>query len=118
MSHPTAKRISLDDWARGEAIPFALDSTESLYAAIDRLVAAIDESVALLGFGEPMHGETDFLVLRNRLFQRLVEAHGYRAIAIESSFPRAQVVNEYVAGRGARSYEDIQDSGFSHGFGR
>lgn len=31
---------------------------------------------------------------------------------------RARVVNEYVAGRGAASYEAVQDTGFSHGFGR
>jgi erythromycin esterase-like protein len=31
----------------------------------------------------------------NRLFQPLVEAHGYSAVAIKSSFPRTRVVNEY-----------------------
>ena len=54
------------------------------------------DSVELIGFGEPMHGAAEFLVLRNRLFQRLVEAHGFTAIAIESSFTRARVVNEYL----------------------
>ena len=72
----------------------------------------------LLGFGEALHGGEDILILRNRLFQRLVETHGYSAIAIESSFPRARVVNEYIAGRGPASYEAVQDTGFSHGFGR
>src|SRR5207248_5564457 len=43
--------------------------------------------------------------------------HGYTAIAIESSFPRAHIVNEYVAGRGPAAYDAVQDSGFSHGFG-
>jgi erythromycin esterase-like protein len=57
-------------------------------------------------------------MLRNRLFQRLVETHGYSAIAIESSFPRAHIVNDHVAGRGPASYEAVQDTGFSHGFGR
>ena len=57
-------------------------------------------------------------MLRNRLFQRLVETHGYSAIAIESSFPRARAVNDYVAGRGPASYEALQEVGFSHGFGR
>src|SRR5439155_4051044 len=47
-----------------------------------------------------------------------VEAYGYSAIAIESSFPRAHLVNAYLAGRGPTSYEAVQDSGFSHGFGR
>lgn len=47
------------------------------------------DPVELLGFGEALHGGEDILIFRNRLFQRLVEVHGYSAIAIESSFPRA-----------------------------
>jgi erythromycin esterase len=82
------------------------------------VIASLGDSVELLGFGEALHGGKDILILRNRLFQRMVEAHGYSAIAIESSFPRARVVNEYVVGRGPASYEAVQDSGFSHGFGR
>ncbi len=78
--------------------------------------------MALLGFGEALHGGEDILILRNRLFQRLVEAHGYSAIAIESSFPRACSVNAYVAGArelpGPATYAAVQDAGFSHGFGR
>ena len=83
------------------------------------MVAAIGDSVELVGLGEPTHGAGEFLVLRNRLFQRLVEAHGFTAIAVESSFPRARIVNEYVSGADSpASYEDIEDAGFSHGFGR
>src|SRR5437763_9635138 len=55
---------------------------------------------------------------RTRLLQPLVQSHAYSAIAIESSFPRAHLVNEYLAGRGPASYEAVQDTGFSHGFGR
>jgi erythromycin esterase-like protein len=87
-------------------------------AAMDMVIASLGDSVELLGLGEALHGGEDILILRNRLFQRLVEAHGYSAIAIESSFPRARVVNEYVAGRGPASYEAVKDNGFSHGFGR
>lgn len=72
----------------------------------------------MLGFGEALHGGEDILILRNRLFQLLVEAHGYSAIAIESSFPRARVVNQYISGHSPESYEAVQDIGFSHGFGR
>jgi len=81
-------------------------------------MAALGDPVELLGFGEALHGGEDILMLRNPLFGRLVEAHGYSAIAIESSFPRAHVVNEYVAGRGPSAYEAVQETGFSHGFGR
>ena len=113
MPHAT-----LDQWMQEEAIPFSLDSFESYDAAIDRVIASLDTSVELLGFGEALHGGEDILVLRNRLFQRLAEAHGYTAIAIESSFPRGRITNDYVAGRGPESYEAVQDTGFSHGFGR
>jgi erythromycin esterase len=109
---------TLDDWILHEAIPFSFDSAETFNASIDKVIDSLDDSVELLGFGEALHGGEDILMLRNRLFQRLVEAHGYSAIAIESSFPRARVVNEYIAGRGPASFEAVQDIGFSHGFGR
>ena len=113
MMHAT-----LEDWIRQEAIPFSVDSSETFNVAVDRVVASLGDSMELLGFGEALHGGEDILMLRNRLFQRLVEEHGYSAIAIESSFPRAHVVNEYVAGRGPASYDALQDTGFSHGFGQ
>ncbi|MEJ2744919.1 MAG: erythromycin esterase family protein [bacterium] len=47
-----------------------------------------------------------------------MEAHGYSAIAVESSFPKGRVVNEYIAGRGPASYNEVRDAGFSHGFGK
>src|SRR6266545_1008942 len=118
MSRPILTYATLDDWIEREAIPFSIDSPETLHATVDKMIAALDDSVELLGFGEALHGGEDILILRNRLFQRLVEAHGYSAIAIESSFPRARAVNEYIAGRGPTSYEAVQETGFSHGFGR
>ncbi len=118
MSHPTPTYATLDDWIAREAIPFSLDSPETFNAAVDAVIASLGDSVELLGFGEALHGGEDILILRNRLFRRLVEAHGFSAIAIESSFPRSHVANEYVAGRGPASYEALQDTGFSHGFGQ
>jgi erythromycin esterase len=95
MSHPAPIHATLDDWIAREATQFSVDSPESFDAALDKVVASLGGPVELLGFGEPLHGGEDLLILRNRLFQRLVEAHGYSAIAIESSFPRARAVNEY-----------------------
>src|SRR5437763_5922264 len=118
MSRPTPTYATLDDWIAREATPFSVESPTTFNAAIDKVIASLGDAVELLGFGEALHGAEDILILRNRLFQRLVEAHGYSAIAFESSFPRARVVNEYVAGRGPPSYEAVQDSGFGHGFGR
>jgi erythromycin esterase-like protein len=108
---------SLDEWIGREAIPFSLDSPREFLAAVDGMVKLLGDSVELLGLGEPMHGGEEFLLFRNRLFQRLVEAHGFCSIAVESSFPRGRVVDEYVAGRGGESYDDVREAGFSHGFG-
>lgn len=109
---------SLDDWIQQEAIPFAVASPDSFRAAVDKLIASLEGPVELLGLGEALHGGADILQLRNRLFERLAEAHGFCAIAIESSFPRARAVDEYVAGRGSPAYDQLRDTGFSHGFGR
>lgn len=109
---------NIKDWVLHEAIPFSVDSYETFNTSIDKIICSLDSAVELLGFGEALHGGEDILLLRNRLFQLLVEKHGYSSIAIESSFPRGHIVNEYINGCSSASYEEIQDIGFSHGFGR
>jgi erythromycin esterase len=118
MTHAAGGYATLDDWIAREAIPCSLDSRPDFNAAVDTVIGAPGTEVALLGLGEALHGGKELLVLRNQLFQRLVEAHNYSAIAIESSFPRGPIVNEYVLGRGPASYEAVQETGFSHGFGK
>jgi erythromycin esterase-like protein len=118
MAQPIPTHDTLDDWIAREALPFALDSPATFDAAVDRVIAALGGAVKLLGFGEALHGGEDLLILRNRLFQRLVEAHGYSAIAVESSITRSPAVDDYVAGRGPDSYGAVQDAGFSHDFGK
>ncbi len=98
---------TLDEWINAKAVPFSLDSIETLNYAIDEAMTRIGGSVRLLGLGEALHGSRDILLLRNRLFIRLVEKHGFAAIAIESSFPRGRLVDEYIAGLGPESYDEI-----------
>lgn len=109
---------NFDDRIAAEVIAFSLDPPASLESAVDRLAAALGSEVDLVGLGEALHGGEEILLLRNRLFRRLVEAHGFSAIAIESSLPRGRLVNDYVKGRGAGSYDEVAETGFSHGFGR
>jgi len=109
---------NFDDRIAAEAIPFSLDPPASFDSAVDRLAAALGSEVDLVGLGEALHGGEEILLLRNRLFRRLVERHGFTAIAIESSLPRGRLVNDYVEGRGAASYDEVAETGFSHGFGR
>ena len=110
--------IKLTDWIENEVIPFSIDSTASFNAAVAKMVAAMGDAIDILGLGEALHGGEDILILRNRLFQCLAETHGYTAIAIESSYPQARLVNEFVTGGGLISSEALQEVGFSHGFGR
>jgi erythromycin esterase len=111
---------AVEAWIRQEAIRFPLSPSGAaggeLDDAIDRLVGAFGDSVEIFALGEPLHGGEAFLMIRNRVFQRLATHHGYAAIAVESTHHKARVVNDYVAG-GAGSYDDVRDAGFSHGFG-
>ena len=118
MTQPMPMYASADDWIAHEAVSFSLDEPRTFNAAVDGMLTSIGDTVELLGLGEALHGGEDLLLLRNRFFQRLVEVHGYSAIALESSFTRAPLVNEYIAGRGPASYEAMQGSGFSHDFGK
>lgn len=108
---------TVDEWIRDQAISFSPDVPDRFDAAVEQMLGLLGSQVELLGLGEALHGGEEILLLRNRLFQHLVEAHGYSAIAVESSFPRGQLVNDYVNGRGGLSYDAVQGPGFSHGFG-
>ncbi|HEY0584080.1 MAG TPA: erythromycin esterase family protein, partial [Chloroflexota bacterium] len=92
--HPT-----LDEWIARDAIPFALDTPASLDSATDRLIAELSPDVELLALGEALHGSEEILLLRNRVFQRLVRQHGYSAVVIEVTSPQARAINEYVLGQ-------------------
>ena len=84
-----ARRVyaNLEEWIQNEAIPFSVDRPETVDAAIDTVIASRGDPAVLLGFGEALHGGEEILLLRNLLFKRLVEVHGFSAIALESSFP-------------------------------
>src|SRR5260370_38117315 len=110
MTHAAAVYATLDDWIAHEAIPFSLDSRPDFNAAVDTVIGAPGNSVALLGFGEALHGGKELLVLRNHLFQRLVEAYGYSALAIESSVPWGPIVNDNVLRHGPASYAAVQET--------
>ncbi len=118
MTRAVLQYPSLEDWILREAVSFSLDSEELLHAAVDGMIAAVGNHIHLLGFGEPLHGGEEILIFRNRLFERLVEKHGYSAIAIESSFPRSPIMNEYLSGQNSASLDEAMELGVSHGFGK
>jgi len=109
--------FTLDEWIRRDAVPVSLQSPRTIDTAVDKVVASLEPSVQLLGFGEALHGGEDILTVRNAVFERLVQAHGYSAIAIETGFDAAEPVDDYVSGRGT-SYEALLDGRYGHAFGR
>lgn len=118
MADSVTTYATLGDWVDREAIPFALDAPQGFADAVDRMMAALGDGVAVLGLGEAIHHGEELLILRNRLFQRLVEAHGYTTLAVESSFPRSRFLDAYVNDGGPDAFDAVRETGFSHGFGR
>ncbi|WP_037241630.1 erythromycin esterase family protein [Rhodococcus wratislaviensis] len=96
---------------------FSAPGDPSVTAALGAFLRRLDPAPRLLGFGEPMHGEESFLLLRNQMFRFLVEHEGYRSIAIESSCLKGLLVDSFVRGPDRRPLDDIMERGFSHGFG-
>src|SRR5262249_25624771 len=55
-------------------------------------------SARIVGVGESIHGITEFLGLRQRSAEYLIERMGFTAVAIESGLPESRMVADYVAG--------------------
>ncbi len=89
---------------------------DDLGPALTRFLDSLPARPRLLGLGEPMHGEEEFLRVRNLLFRRLVAHEGYRSIAIESDCLAGLAVDAFVTG-GPGSVDEVMATGFSYGFG-
>ena len=59
-----------------------------------------DARVVLLG--EASHGTSEFYRARAAITQRLIEAHGFRIVAVEADWPDAAAVDRYVRHKPAR----------------
>ncbi|GIJ30632.1 hypothetical protein Vqi01_57940 [Micromonospora qiuiae] len=70
----------------------------------------------LLALGEPTHGESAFLQIRNDTFISLAEC-GYRSIALESDRAAGLIADEFVQGSAVVTLDRALAEGFSHGFG-
>jgi erythromycin esterase len=78
--------------------------------ALDRIIG----TAHVVGLAEFAHLQPECLELRNRLFEHLVEAAGFTAIAAETSFTRSIAVDDYVLGHGdARPTQSLVHDVFS-----
>jgi erythromycin esterase len=84
-------------WAKNNA--HAIDSAEPGTDLAD-LAAMKDvvRSARIVGVGESIHGIHEFLGLRLRMVQFLVEKMGFTSVALESGLPESKIVYDYVLG--------------------
>ncbi|WP_129775007.1 erythromycin esterase family protein [Peristeroidobacter soli] len=89
-------------WAAAHAValPPDIDAlTANDLGALTRIVG----SARVVGLGEGTHGAHEFLIVRNRVFQYLVEELGFTAIVAETHPVHAQLADAYVQGEGKLS---------------
>lgn len=85
--------------------------------ALSAFFKTLPEPPHLLALGEPNHTEEAYPLWRNRVFQVLVEQHGFRSIALETDALLGLRVNAHIT-TGEGHFEDIMEYGFSHEFGQ
>ena len=92
-----------------------------LTPALTAFLASFPARPALLGLGEPTHGDETFPALRNELLTHLVDHEGYRSVALETDALAAWRVDDHVTGRSGDPDGGDPDAvlrdGITHGFG-
>ena len=84
-------------WARDQAIPFAIPQGPDAASDLDFLGSALGD-IRIVALGESAHYLQEWNLLRTRLFQYLVEQHGYRVFVLESGLVEGKILYDYVLG--------------------
>ena len=94
-------------WARANARPIATATPGRDTRDLEH-IRTIVGNARVVGVGESIHGITEFLGLRQRVSQFLIQEMGFTAVALESSLPESRIVYDYVNGgpAPARLWED------------
>ena len=88
-SHPALEVI------RGEALRLGNGMRD-----YDALLDSVGERSLVL-LGEATHGTQEFYRMRAEISMRLIEEHGFDAVAVEADWPDAYRLNRYVRGEGS-----------------
>lgn len=102
-----AERRAATAWATAHAV--ALPSDIDALTASD--LGALEDIVGdarVVGFGEASHGAHEFLIVRNRMFQYLVEHFGFTAIVAETHPVHAQLADAYAQGEATLSDDAVE----------
>jgi erythromycin esterase len=80
---------------RENAIPFDTTDPKSDFEDLMPLKELIGDA-RIVALGEATHGTHEFFEMKHRMLRFLVEEMGFNTFAIESNWPEANLVNEYV----------------------
>ncbi len=81
-------------WASSHALPFSLDGD----GPVPGLATLVARS-RLIGVGESVHNQPEFLALRFRLLRASVIHHRVTALVLESGLPEAIALDRWITGR-------------------
>jgi erythromycin esterase-like protein len=83
-------------------------------SGLDDLVALDSslEGVEIVGMGEPTHGSREVFQFKHRMFEYLVERHGYTVFALESSMPDSIAMDRYVLYGEGSAEKAVEAQGF------
>jgi erythromycin esterase len=84
------------EWMKANSVPF---DTDDPFAPSDSDLVPLDAmigSASLIAMGEATHGTRQFFRMKHRVFQYLVEHHGFDHFSIEASLPEAMAVDYFV----------------------
>lgn len=74
--------------------PNPMNISDSELASLDGLGDA-----QVVGLGEATHGTREFFQMKHRIFQYLVENHGFKIFVIEADFGESLYIDDYVTGK-------------------
>lgn len=95
-------------WHRAAAVPVSLEFERADFGDL-AFLAPIVARARIVAIGEGQHDVHQFLLLRNRVFRYLVEVHGFTAIAAETDFADALLVDAYVQAEAPFNLDLVQD---------
>lgn len=92
----TERGLSPDvQWLKANAIPFDSADPNTGFADLMPLKDMIGNA-RVVALGEATHGTHEFFQMKHRLLEFLVEEMGFNAFAMETDWPEANLINDYV----------------------
>ncbi|MBL8268158.1 erythromycin esterase family protein [Steroidobacter sp.] len=107
LATDSAEQRAATAWAAAHAVALPADVgawTNKDLGALDGIVG----NARVVGFGEGAHGAHEFLIARNRIFQYLVEQHGFTAMVAETHPVHAQPSDAYAQGQAPLSDDAVE----------